>query len=169
MSKHLDKTVEDYLWSIADSRRGAILHFHHENIELFDVSAGSSYNHQAWRGGYRDHITQCLHIAEYLYKMSVFPFLFDSVIVSIYFHDIEKLTRYSTGETIDKEEFLDKTLSEKGIVFSEEEQNALRFAHGEGDEYTKQGRTMLPLAAFTHVCDTISARIYHDFAQLPQR
>jgi hypothetical protein len=45
---------------------------------------------------------------------------------------------------------------------SPDQMNALRYAEGEGSDYTPGQRTMGPLAAFVHMCDVASARIWFD-------
>lgn len=162
------KSVEFYLENLQDPRRAAILAFHGENLTHFNTSMGSSGNHQGWVGGYRDHLTQCLNLVEILYtSLPSIPFSRDSAIIVLYFHDLEKMWKYTTGELIDKNDFFDKVLGRKGVDFSEDERNALKFVHGEGDLYSKQERGMLPLAAFCHACDVISARIYFGVRELP--
>ena len=48
-------------------------------------------------------------------------------------------------------------------LICEEHKIALKYIHGEGDDYQKDKRVMTPLCAFCHCCDVISARIFFDY------
>ena len=133
------------------------------------VAKGSSHNHQAWEGGYPDHILQCLCLAEKMYRvlgeMSPLPFTLESACVVLYFHDIEKIWKYSTGLPVgfDKTKWYTVILPQRYAVdFTEDEINALQYIHGADSSYRKDQRVLGPLAAFCHVVDTISARVFHD-------
>ena len=39
-----------------------------DNYNLFSKARGSSHNHQAWEGGYLDHLTEIMNIAMVLYE-----------------------------------------------------------------------------------------------------
>lgn len=80
----------------------------------------------------------------------------------MYFHDIEKIWKYTEGKVIDKEKWYDEILPSRGIVFTNEERQALKYIHGEGADYSSQKRVMSPLATFCHIVDTASARIWYD-------
>ncbi|GDY06306.1 hypothetical protein LBMAG51_10930 [Phycisphaerae bacterium] len=80
-----------------------LIGFHQAHLSLINKSAGSKSKHQAWVGGYRDHIEQCLNIALYLFNMTSYPFSFKSVVRVLYFHDMEKIWAYSLNIKIDKE------------------------------------------------------------------
>jgi hypothetical protein len=53
-------------------------------------------------------------------------------------------------------------LAEVGVVLPAALERAVRFVEGEGDLYTNRARGMSPLAAFCHMCDVASARLWHD-------
>jgi len=53
-------------------------------------------------------------------------------------------------------------LRESGIALTAAQENALRYVEGESHEYSNRHRTMGPLAAFCHLCDVTSARIWFD-------
>ena len=59
---------------------------------LFAKAAGSSSNHQAWEGGYLDHVAETMNIARWLYGCSPrnFPFRLSDALVVMFLHDIEK-------------------------------------------------------------------------------
>lgn len=164
------KTVEDYFELVHPDRRGSLIEYHNSFIKEFNEAKGSENKHQAWVGGYRNHLQQCLNIAEHLYELD-FYFNFDSVILVLYFHDIEKVFKYSSlnQKDFDKSVFLREILPKVyGIKFSKEEMNALTYIHGEGKDYCSN-RVMNELAAFCHSCDIISARCYHSKKQICKR
>lgn len=158
--------LETILESLEDPRRGAIIEFHEEFRTKIHKAKGSSFNHQAWEGGYADHITDAIRIAETLLSSLelIRPTKVNiaSAIIVVYFHDIEKMWKYTDGTKIDKEEWYTSILPSRGIEFTEEELNALRYTHGEGDDYRKDKRIMNPLAAICHAADNLSARLWPD-------
>ena len=66
-------------------------------------------------------------------------------------------------QSIDKDRYYKVDLPEKyNINFSKQEQNALKYIHGENKDYPPNERIMNELAAFCHSVDTISARIWYN-------
>lgn len=55
-------TLEDMVTMIDPPNRDICERAIHDNRQLFQQAAGSSYNHQAWTGGYWDHITEAMNI-----------------------------------------------------------------------------------------------------------
>jgi len=159
-------SLDSILNELQDPRKEAILAFHEEFRDKIYASKGSSHNHQNWEGGYADHIADACQIAKLLerslanhfYEM---PTNINSAIIVLYFHDIEKIWKYTDGTFIDKVEWYEKILPDRGITFSSEELNALRYTHGEGDDYRKDARVMNELAALCHAADNLSARMWH--------
>lgn len=164
------KRVTEYLEALNDPRREAVLRFHRKHEALAKVAKGSAVKHQAWAGGYLDHLGEIFRIAEKIYisltAIRNVPYTFDQVLLVLYFHDIEKLWKYSTGlpEGFDKYHFLFETLSlEYRIVFSDAERNALEFVHGEAsEEYSPTVRLMNGRASICHAADNLSARLWFD-------
>lgn len=163
------KSVEDYFELVYPDRRKILIQYHNFFIKEFNEVKGSANKHQAWVGGYRDHLEQCLNVAEHLYELD-FSFNFDSVILVLYFHDIEKLFKYSSlNYNLDKGTYFREILPKVyGIKFSKEELNALKYIHGEGIYYC-DNRIMNELAAFCHSCDIISARCCHSKKRISKR
>ena len=165
-----------------------VLKFHDDHLEEILTAKGSSHNHQAWYGGYHDHVVQCLTIADDLWKGTAgylecgvpgyaprlvkneLMFKFENVALVLYFHDIEKIFKYGGRRSIYDEKVLTNKdiwyygiLPEKyGIRFEHNELNALEYIHGEGNDYKKDERVMHPLAAFCHTVDVLSARVFHN-------
>lgn len=166
-------TLEDYLKRLD----APIRDWHDKHIALFHRAKGSSHNHQAWPGGYYDHLLQCFCLAERLYSVltthfTALPFTLESALKILYFHDVEKLFKYTTGLPAgwDKEKYLYHELADTyGICFSPEERNALTYIHGEGDDYRKDRRVMNEPAGFCHAVDVLSARVLHDVRCRPGR
>jgi len=162
-------SFDDLLHLIDDERLPGVLRFHEEFRPLIEVSAGSAKKHQAWPGGYKDHIHQCFRLAFSLYERFKphWNFSLGSALLVLYFHDLEKIWKYTVGlpENFDKSFWYNDVLPNKyGIVFSSEELNALKYVHGEGDDYSDE-RVMNELATLCHCADTLSARVFYDLRE----
>jgi len=157
-----------------------VLQFHDDHVEEIAVAHGSSHNHQAWPGGYQDHIVQCLTLAESQHELlsnymipNGLPFRVSEAALVLYFHDIEKIFKYGKkSHKYHSKQITDKNIWYYGIIpekydihFSDDELNALEYVHGEHD-YVGTERKMRPLAAFCHCVDVMSARIFHDIKVL---
>ena len=143
---------------------------------LFTGTPGSIHNHQNWLGGYWDHITEVMNYADVLYNADPrpMPFTLSSALLVLFLHDIEKPWKYESGtsgevkvkEILNNEfkshAFRDEFIKEYGITLTPEEENALKYVHGEGNDYSSEKRVMGPLAAFCHICDVWVARIRFD-------
>lgn len=169
--------VEDMLEMIEESNRAICERIMSDNLKLFITAPGASHNHQIWRGGYIDHVKECMNLAIVLYDVfsSLRPLHFslpDALLV-LFLHDLEKPWKYSLskeGELVDKEmtkedraEFRNKKLEEYGIRLTAEQENAMKYVEGEWKDYSNKYRVQGELAAFCHVCDVISARIWHNY------
>ncbi len=183
MTDLLKKPLRLLLEEIDDPRRETLLKIYDDHKDLFHYAAGSSNNHQAWEGGYGDHIAECLRINDITYDalQSLRPLNFSkaSAAIALFFHDIEKPFRYGPSEDMRckpwqekfdtpaswekaKWDILAQFNSHYGLTFSAEEENSIKYTHGEGDDYRKDRRVSTPLAAHVHHCDNTSARIWHD-------
>jgi len=137
-----------------------------------------------WEGGYADHIAECLRVNEATYnalsEIRKLNFSKASAAITLFFHDIEKPFRYGHkddaqcskwqgkyGENphdweVAKWDILEEFKKTYNFEFSDEEVNALKYTHGEGDEHQKNKRIASPLAAHVHHCDNTSARIWYN-------
>jgi hypothetical protein len=188
----LDKRFEDYLFEMGDERKLALLNIYQFYKDVFHYAAGSSYNHQAWEGGYADHIVETFRINELtydaMYEIRPLPFTKDAALIALFFHDIEKPFRYGPEDVEHCNDWrrrakqLSNTTGEPEwsvwedmkwdiiadleqrykFKLSDEERNAIKYAHGEGSAHEKFRRVASPLAAHVGNCDTASARIWHD-------
>lgn len=149
-----------------------------DNRKLFQTVQGSTHNHQNWAGGYFDHVQEIMNIAIILYEqldaIRPLPFSLSDLLFVVFLHDIEKPWKYelledgqlqhkATMQTKeDHQKFRMAKLTEYGIVFTSEQENGMRYAEGELNDYSGRRRVMGPLAAVAHMCDVASARVWFD-------
>lgn len=157
--------IAEIISSEFDERSDAVLKYHLTHLPLMLRAKGSSSKHQAWEGGYYDHIYDLLEIAQEMkagFLGRKFPFALSSALIVLYFHDIEKMFKYSDGLPAEwnKDFYLEEVLPELGIRLTPEELHAIKYVHGEGDDYGPD-RVMSELAAFCHAADVLSARLWH--------
>lgn len=150
-----------------------------DNLTLFSTVQGSTHNHQNWRGGYLDHITEVMNIAWVLFfelnSHRPLPFTISDILLVVFLHDVEKPWKYEVGPDgqlrhkasmmtkADHQRFRMTKLAEYGITLTVAHENALQYAEGELNDYSSRERRMGPLAALAHMCDVASARIWFDF------
>ena len=147
--------------------------------ELFEAAPGSSHNHQAWPGGYVDHVTDAMNTVSVLYDAlcAARPLPFDKAdaLLVIFLHDLEKPFKFSfdaEGNLVDNPAIPDKAaraakrlevMAEYGIELGALQANALYFVEGIRDsEYTNRARLMGELAALCHSADVLSARMWYN-------
>ena len=111
-----------------------------------------------------------------VYDLRPIALSLESAIIVLYFHDIEKIlkyqlsrqkglvfspaTRYPRRIVESKDAWYLGILPHKyGIEFDEQEYNALKYVHGEGEDYRKDERVASPLAGFVHSIDFLSSRV----------
>ncbi len=152
-----------------------------ENRECFEKARGSTHNHQAWDGGYIDHVTDGMNYARHLYTFDKafgrpLPFTISDVLLIFFLHDLEKPWRIQVdadGNVSNREGLttkaecgkfrLDLIASYGAVLTLEQQLNALRYIEGESDDYTNKRRVMNELAAFCHKIDIWSARGWYDY------
>jgi hypothetical protein len=63
-----------------------------DHWDKIKAAPGSSNNHQAWPGGYLDHVIETLNIARWLYQTCPreFPFNLSAALEVMFLHDLEK-------------------------------------------------------------------------------
>lgn len=151
---------------------------------LFVSAPGSKTKHQAWHGGYKDHLLETFLIADRVFdtfnSWRALPFTLEQSKEVLFLHDLEKPFKYCSEDLINSEQLvylrnlaknhmnddLIQFLVEKfSINLSKEQRNALKYVHGEGKDYCPDKRVMGELAAFVHVCDISSARIWFDYPE----
>ena len=93
-------------------------------------------------------------------------FSLSDAIFILFIHDLEKPFKYiePSFKFKNREEestFKLKILKDYQIKLEDSHLNALKYIHGEGDDYCED-RVMGTLATFCHVCDITSARIWYN-------
>jgi hypothetical protein len=163
---------------IDEPNRSACLRLYDAEHERFGRARGSTHNHQAWPGGYHDHIEDGLNYVVLFYRADAgtgraMPFTLSQALLAYYLHDLEKPWRFervdgewrNTGLMTTKKERSDfrwLKIAEWGISLDPDVRNAVQYAEGEGDDYRADKRVACELAGFVHVIDTYSARVRHD-------
>ena len=175
----MNNTIEAMLQDIAAPNRARAIALWGDLQRHVPDAAGSIKSHHAWPGGYADHIKEVMNLAIMLYDRmhSERPLVFSvsSALLVLFLHDCEKPFKHATDKelaafpwiksrpTTSDKAFQEQLIEHYGFTLSTEEWNALRYVEGEPDtEYIEGERLQGPLAAFCHVCDTISARIWYD-------
>lgn len=159
------------LCMVDEPNRSRCWNFLNENSDVLKAAQGSSHNHQAWPGGYLDHVSETMTIASALYhamtKIRPLPFLLSDALVIMFLHDIEKPFKVK-GEKLSKKERRqqrESIVKWYGFELTPEQQNAMLYVEGEHDDYRADRRVMNELAGFCHMCDVASARVWHDEPQ----
>ena len=171
-------SIEKLVSMIAGPNGAACRRMLDDNRALFETVPGSTNNHQAWPGGYIDHVTEGMNVAVNLYDTLIglrdLPFTLSDALLVFFLHDVEKPWKYELGADgqlhhrkglttkAGAHAFRAAKIAEYGIVLTKEQKNGLRYVEGELDEYSSRRRVMGPLAAFCHLCDVTSARIWFD-------
>lgn len=178
MEKPTYYTVEKMLEMIEEPNRFAGLKLYAHLRKNFEELRGSTHNHQAWPGGYFDHIQDAMNVAIVLYDLlnniRPLPFSISDVLLSVFLHDMDKPWAYerledgtlqrkkNMGNSTGKHKTRMEKINEFGFRLSDDHENGIKYAEGELDDYTNKRRVMGPLAAFVHMCDISSARIWFD-------
>ncbi len=148
-----------------------------DNRGLFEKARGSTNNHQTWKGGYIDHITDGMNYARHLYYFDVsfgrrIPFSISDALLVFFLHDLEKPWKIkldANGKAtknitkLDAHEFRKAKVEDYGIKLTPEQENGFKYVEGELDDYTNKRRVMNELAAFCHKVDVWSARGWYDY------
>jgi hypothetical protein len=171
--------IEHLLLLIDDKHRPACRRILDDHRERFEQVRGSTHNHQAWEGGYIDHITDGLNFARHLYEfMKSFgrplPFSLSDALLIFFLHDLEKPWRIlvQNGVASNKagldtkeafKEFREQKLVEYGLQLTPYQMNGLTYVEGEYKDYSSTRRVMNELAAFCHMVDNWCARGWYDY------
>lgn len=146
--------------------------------DFFRAAPGSKSKHQAWPGGYLDHIKEMNMLAEDFYnvmdKRRKLPFILSDAKLVNFLHHLEKPFKYASESLAKREPELvelakenpedlkQKLIDRYNIPVTDYQRNALKYVHGEGDDYSDK-RVGNELATFVHMCDMASARIWYDY------
>ena len=173
MKKQSYDLVFGLLHLVDSPNKEACLELLEDEKKRFMTSLGSTANHHDWEGGYIGHIAEVMNLASRLYETMVqirpLDFSLSDALLVLYLHDLEKPWKYVDGikfpTKADRHKFRLEMIEEYGIKLTEEQHNGLKYVEGELDDYSSKRRVMNPLAAFCHMCDVASARIWFDHPQ----
>lgn len=167
--------LDEFIDMIEEPNKSACKRIYLENKAIFKQSKGSSIKHQAWEGWYLDHVRDIMNIAVELYenlsRHRPLSFSLSDALLILFLHDLEKPWKYAgnaeqkaeLGSFQDYKDFIRNKIIKYWFQLTEEHWNGLKYVHGEWSDYDPKTRIQWPLAAFVHICDTISARIWFDF------
>jgi len=167
--------LDELLSMIDEPNQVACRRLYQDNKKVFEKAPGSSCNHQAWEGGYLDHVRETMNIGVVLFDalngLRKLPFTLSDALLVLYIHDLEKPWKYLEDEKKiffqnknDRHVFREKKLQEYKIQLTDMQNNAFYFVEGENNEtYSASQRGMNELAAFCHMCDVTSARLWYDY------
>lgn len=174
----MDVSVDSLLKLIDEPNQAPVRAFWDDLNKHLPKAKGSNKSHQAWEGGYAGHIQEVMNLAIILHRKlglsRPLPFTLSSALLVLFLHDCEKPFKQATDAELmnfpwikkrpvkSDKEFQKILMAHYGFVISDEEQNGLAYVEGENDDYAPGERVQGPLAAFCHVCDNISARIWYD-------
>ncbi len=173
-------TIEENINRIDEPHRSVCHRILVDNRRLFETVQGSTHNHQAWPGGYIDHITDGMNYARHLYDFNFafgrpLPYSKSDLLLAFFIHDLEKPWRIEIGpdgtprnriglETkADFQNFRAAKLTEYGLVLTSAQEKGYRYAEGELHHYQSTRRVMNELAANTHQADNWCARGWYDY------
>lgn len=173
-------TLSQLINMIPAPNRAACQALYEEYEDLFEQALGAKHNHQAWPGGYVDHVTDAMNTSLILFDIlnaaRPLPFQRADALVVLFLHDLEKPFKYCLGkdgiviknpefkgrddDAVKKQELIDKF----GIKLNKQQANALRYVEGVRDnESSPEARIMGELATLCHCADTISALLWYNY------
>src|SRR5262245_49308129 len=151
--EHPYLTVGELLQRTDEPYRSAFPRLLAEHGERFRLARGSTHNHQAWAGGYLDHIVEVMNTAVILHdalgRLRPFPFSLSDALVVLFVHDLEKPWAYEEAQGVwqrraglkeNAHEFRLATLAAAGVVLPPELERAVFFVEGEGSHYSNRTR-----------------------------
>lgn len=165
--------VEQLVAMIAPPNRSACEALVADHDRRLRAAAGSSHNHQAWTGGYWGHLSEVMNIAVVLHErlsaLRALPFTLSDALLVLFLHDLEKPWRHGPDGPDEslrgkeaKASFRLEMIARYRFELGPEHLNALRYVEGEHEDYSPSARAMGRLAAFCHICDVASARLWPD-------
>lgn len=172
--------LDDLIEMIDEPNRGRCLRLMGDNRELMMKSWGSKNKHQAWEGGYLEHVVETMNLARLYYDSLSstgrrLPFSLSDSLLVLFLHDIEKPWKQFHNDQFRLQDargvkdenvimnFRKRIAGEYNFELTEEHWNAIKYVEGEGDDYHPFNRVANELAAFCHLCDYTSGRIWHDY------
>jgi hypothetical protein len=152
-----------------------------DNETPFLSAPGSGHNHQHFAGGYADHVDEVFALAATLHltlsQLRPLPFKLEDALLVLFLHDVEKIWKRLPANTsvnavyaglaraYGQHALQELIIADYSLILSSEQENALTYIHGEGEDYSGSERIAGELAAFCHTCDFLSARLWYDQPQ----
>ncbi len=171
--------LDDLVLLIHEPQQTPVRQLVADHRQLFETVQGSANKHQAWPGGYVDHVCEVMNLAVQLdtvmRQLRPLPYSLSDALLVLFLHDSEKPWKYrltAAGQAEIIPELADKSaqhkfraakLAEYGITLTEPQLNAMQYVEGEMGDYSPERRVMNELAAFCHMCDVASARVWHAY------
>lgn len=173
--KHPLYLITRYLKATGDETCEKLYKIMDDHAATFAAAKGSMHNHQAWPGGYWQHVADTMQLAQRIMFATMpkgwpVPFSWSSVVLVLFLHDIEKpfmQERMANNPEMPlwpKEQragFRDGIIYRYQIAITEEERIALKFIRGEESAHSHKERKMNELGALCHAADVLSARLWH--------
>lgn len=173
-------TIEELINFIDEPNRTGCFDILNKNRALFETIQGSTHNHQAWPGGYFDHILDTMNYGFHLYDFNSsfgrpLPFSKSDGLLIMFLHDLEKpwrIEKMPDGTVRNRpgldtkaafKAFREDKLKEYNIIVNDYQMNGLTYVEGELSDYSSTQRVMNELAAFCHQCDNWSARSWYNY------
>lgn len=173
------KTIEELIDMIERPIKTVIFDIYQSHKDNFKTAPGSEHNHQAWEGGYIDHLVEVMNIARLFYgamnDKRKLQFTLSDVLIVLFLHDLEKSSpdrikhytdrlwkRAKAKDKVRYQMFHEDEYKNVWEYLNDSHKNAIDFVEGEKDNYSNGRRAMRPLAAFCHLCDVTSSRIWFD-------
>ncbi len=167
--------IEYFLDHINKENRDACLSMHSHFTSNYSDAKWSQYKHQAWEWGYQQHIKDILNISKRLYENVYTDFwrpnfnIEDSYEV-LFLHDIEKPIKYTKNRTqevlllqwANTYQIREYLIKKFWIIIRPDIAWALKYIHGEWDDYTNKKRIMSELWTHCHIADNMSSWIFHN-------
>lgn len=174
------QTIETLIGHIDEPYQRICMQILTDNRARFEATPGATYNHQAWRGGYIDHITDGMNYAFYKYRFDSsfgrpLPFSRSDALLIFFLHDLEKPWRIEVlpdGSVRNKpgldskeayQDFREAKLLEYELTLTPYLHNALTYVEGEVRGYKDKERAMNELASFCHTIDNWCARVWYNY------
>lgn len=152
------RTIEELLSLIDEPNRTSCMLLFSAELKRFQESHGSTNNHQAWPGGYFDHIQDGMNVCVVLYNalndQRPLPFSLSDALLVFFLHDIEKPWVYTPGDDGQlhvvpamqdrraRHDFRLLKLHEYHIELTPDQLNALQYVEGENADYQSRKRVM---------------------------
>lgn len=172
-------SLDRLLDMIPESNGKACKEIYKKYKDLFESALGAKHNHQAWPGGYIDHIIDAMNTSLILFDAlnaaRPLPFQRTDALVVLFLHDLEKPFKYRVEQdgTIAKNTGFDsradddakkqELISKFGIKLNKQQANAFKYVEGVRDnESSPDARIMGELATLCHCADTISALLWYN-------